>query len=35
MGIGRGLLVVTDDEEEHDPARVGRVEVVVTGRSGR
>ena len=32
MGIGRSLLVVTDDEEEHDPAGVGRVEVVVRGR---
>ena len=32
MGIGRGLLVVTDDEEEHDASGVGRVEVVVRGR---
>ena len=32
MGIGRGLLVVTDDEEEHDAAGVGLVEVVMRGR---
>ena len=32
MGIGRGLLVVTDDKEKHDAAGVGLVEVVVRGR---
>ena len=32
MGIGRGFLVVTDDEEEHDSAGVGLVEVVMRGR---
>ena len=32
MGIGRSLLVVADDEEEHDAAGVGLVEVVVRGR---